>query len=207
MNNSDIVVRYVTLVVLLTFAGGVFLSGDTFDWSWVRFFSLATIVSAIGLVVFDQFLWRLPLLQRLQKVPRNLRGTWRGDLVSYWVDPDTGERIAPKVCYLVIRQTASRMSAVLMTDESKSRSTSAVLDSVDAQWTLAYMYLNKPGMSVHERSKMHHGSTILEVSGLPAGKLEGRYWTDRDSRGELFMKQRSKRLADDYQGAVELFSE
>jgi hypothetical protein len=37
--------------------------------------------------------------------------------------------------------------------------------------------------------------------------MEGRYWTDRDSRGELLFVHRSKKLADDYSGAQELFSE
>jgi hypothetical protein len=52
---------------------------------------------------------------------------------------------------------------------------------------------------------MHHGSTVLDIAGNPAQRLKGRYWTDRDSKGELTFTERSKKLADDYVGAMDLF--
>ncbi len=52
---------------------------------------------------------------------------------------------------------------------------------------------------------MHHGSTVLDIVGNPAKRLSGRYWTDRDSRGELAFTERSKKIADDYLDAAELF--
>lgn len=205
MKHRDLLVRYVAIVVVAVFAIGILLSGDSLNWDWLRFFAIATLLASGGLLLWEHLLWRLPWIQKLPKVPRCVRGTWRGDLVSHWVDPGTGQRIEPKVCYLVVRQTASTAGVVLMTDESKSRSSSAVLAYVDGEWTLAYMYLNRPGIAVEHRSRMHHGSTLLDLSGSPVRKLQGRYWTDRDSRGELSFDQNRSRLAEDYETAVTLF--
>lgn len=207
MKSSSLVVRYVSGVVVVVFAVGILATGDEFKTSWLRFFSIAVLVASAGLLLWDQYLWRIPWVQRISKVPRNIRGTWQGELASHWVKPDSGQRIDSKPAYLVVRQTASTLSTVLLTDESKSRSTSAVLSSADGQWSLAYMYLNRPDIAVEYRSRMHHGSTLLELAGSPTARLRGRYWTDRDTKGELSFQVRSAKVADDYEGARVLFPE
>ena len=67
------------------------------------------------------------------------------------------------------------------------------------------MYLNRPDSSVEHRSRMHHGSASLDITGAPATRLRGRYWTDRDSEGELDFRERNRMLADDYDEADALF--
>lgn len=52
---------------------------------------------------------------------------------------------------------------------------------------------------------MHHGSASLDITGCPATRLHGRYWTDRDTKGELDFKERRKQTADDYEEAIALF--
>ncbi|WP_438817412.1 hypothetical protein [Streptomyces fildesensis] len=139
-------------------------------------------------------------------VPRSVRGTWKGTLTSFWIDAENGNIPPPKTVYLVVQQTASRISVKLMTDESKSTSALANVEEADGSVRLTYMYLNRPDMRVEHRSRIHHGSTVLDVSGSPARRLKGRYWTDRDSRGELDFEERStQKLADDFAEAIELF--
>ena len=70
---------------------------------------------------------------------------------------------------------------------------------------LSYIYLNRPKVSVEHRSRMHNGSAFLEVSGRPANRLHGRYWTDRDTRGEFNFDQRRTAIADDFEEAARLF--
>jgi hypothetical protein len=53
---------------------------------------------------------------------------------------------------------------------------------------------------------MHHGSTSLDITGLPATRLRGRYWTDRESQGELDLTERKRATVDDYDEARALFS-
>ena len=108
----------------------------------------------------------------------------------------------------MVQQTASLVSVRLLTDESKSASALAKVSEVDGSFLLTYLYLNKPEMRVERRSRIHHGSTVFDVSGNPARRLKGRYWTDRDSKGELdFAERNKKKLADDFAEAVELFEE
>jgi hypothetical protein len=70
---------------------------------------------------------------------------------------------------------------------------------------LTYLYLNRPDMRVEHRSRMHHGSTVLDISGSPSERLKGRYWTDRDSKGELDFTERVSKLAEDFDTATRLF--
>ena len=147
------------------------------------------------------------MVQRIPGVPRSVRGTWKGTVTSFWKDPETGERVSPKLAYLVVRQTATLISVKLLTDESKSSSSLASVSVPDGTAVLDYLYLSRPKASVEHRSRMHHGSTVLDVIGNPAKRLDGRYWTDRDSRGELSFTERSKKIADDYIDAVNLFSD
>jgi hypothetical protein len=68
------------------------------------------------------------------------------------------------------------------------------------------MYLNKPQMSVEHRSRIHHGSTSLELVGRPVSKLMGSYWTDRDSKGELLFTRHVGMIAEDYDTASRYFA-
>jgi hypothetical protein len=93
----------------------------------------------------------------------------------------------------------------MLTDESESRSSLGRVSKGSAEVSLDYMYLNTPDNSIQDRSRIHHGSTSLKVSGKPATRLRGHYWTDRDSRGELNFTARNPKLADDYVTAEGIF--
>jgi len=200
-----LLVQVVAGVVVIVFAIGIWSSGETVNPAWLRFFSDAVFTATIVLVVWDHWLWRLPILQRIPAVPRNVRGTWRGTLTSFWEDPTTSKRPAPQTVFLVVRQSASRLTIVLLTAESSSRSSLASLSDDGTSATLAYMYLNRPDSRVEYRSRMHNGSAFLEISGRPASRIRGRYWTDRDTRGELDFDARRAGLADDLREAATLF--
>jgi hypothetical protein len=77
--------------------------------------------------------------------------------------------------------------------------------AIDGAVELTYLYLNRPDANVEHRSRMHHGSTALDISGSPAKRLKGRYWTDRDSKGELDFTECNKQLVDDFDEATALF--
>lgn len=60
-------------------------------------------------------------------------------------------------------------------------------------------------MRHEEISRMHHGSAAMEISGQPARRIKGRYWTDRGTKGELNFSSHNKKVADDFEEAVSLF--
>jgi hypothetical protein len=123
------------------------------------------------------------------------------------VDPETQERVPPDPeVYLVVRQTFWSVSATLITKESKSCSTTAVVeDDGCQQYQLAAIYRNTPRAAVRERSQVHHGAFQLDIGGEPVDRLEGHYWTDRGTMGEFeFDRRDSKNFADTYAGAQAL---
>ncbi len=198
-------VQLIAAVVVAVFAGGIWLTGGQLNSQWLRFYSAAVFVATLALTLWEAFIWRLPPIQRINAVPRNVRGTWKGTLTSLWINPETSTSPPPKTVYLVIRQQASSVSVTLLTDESRSSSFMGQVDTVEGSTTLSYSYRNRPSPSVEHRSRIHHGSTLLDVSGRPANRLIGRYWTDRDSRGELDFDSRSKFAVDDFKTAEKLF--
>lgn len=199
------IVRLVTAAVIAVFVVGTWVTSRKVDLGWLKYFSTAVLVATVALALWDTWLWRLNLIQRLPGITRCVRGTWKGTLTSFWIDPNTGQSPAPKTVYLIVRQTATLVSVTLVTDESRSTSTLGAVYTVDGSSVLTYLYLNRPEMRVEHRSRMHHGSTVLDITGSPATRLKGRYWTDRDSKGELDFQERVSALAEDFDTAVRLF--
>jgi hypothetical protein len=198
-------VEPVAAIVIVVFVGGILFGGERFKWAWLDYYSLAVLVATVVFFLWDKFLWRRGLPQRMGLAPRDVSGTWRGTLASFWEDPSTGERIPPKTAYLVVRQTARTVSAVLLTDESKSASSLATVGGPEGIASLDYMYTNWPRGRVDHRSRAHRGSASLSVTGLPVTRLQGEYWTDRNTRGELDFASRRTEKADDFDEAGRLF--
>ncbi|WP_352231648.1 hypothetical protein [Actinokineospora sp. NBRC 105648] len=200
-----ILVRVSVAVVILVFAIGTWVKGGKFDPGWLKFFSAAVLLATIVFALWDLWLWKIRPSQLFPGVPRRIGGTWKGTLTSFWEDPATGRRAAPKTVYLVVRQTASLVSVKLLTNESRSASSLAAVSTVDGTSELAYLYLNRPDPRFEEGSRMHHGSTVLSLSGEPVSRMRGRYWTDRDTRGELNFHQWTAEFIDDFDEAQSVF--
>jgi hypothetical protein len=181
-------------IAVLVWALMLLTQGVTLKASYLQPYSLAVGVVILLLFAFDHWLWRIPLLARVLHCPL-LRGTWRGQLRSTWKDSTTSQAIEPIDVFLVVRQTYSTISQRLMTKESSSRSLVASLEvSRDEVPTLSSMYQNMPDLLKQGRSRIHHGALMLEVQGNPANRLKGYYWTDRDTKGEVSLDARSKKV-------------
>jgi hypothetical protein len=165
-------------------------------------FSIVVGALVIALSVFDLWLWRVPILQGWFVKRPVLQGTWRVAFKSEWVDPITHQRIAPKVGYMAVRQTFSSLSMRLMTDESTS---SLVAEGIalapDGTFKVFAVYRNESRIAVRDRSPIHYGAFALDVHGTPAASMEGVYWTDRNTRGDMVLSERRKRVVDNYSDA------
>ena len=58
-------------------------------------FSYAVTVVAIVLLLWERYLWHYWPFQPYLHTKPNLRGTWKGELVSDYRDPDTHEEKPP----------------------------------------------------------------------------------------------------------------
>jgi hypothetical protein len=172
---------------LLVAAG---LYGAEAEFGFFKPMSIVTGVLATALAACDRWLWRIPGLSFLHGVP-DLNGTWRGEIHSIRKDDD-GQPRAPIPIALVIRQSYTSLSVSLFTAESSSVSIAAGLSTeADGRTVVSYLYRSEPKLSAQDRSRVHHGGVKLTLIG-DGDILDGAYWTDRDSKGEIRVKQVSR---------------
>ena len=174
------------------------------DWvNVVKKFPQAVMVYAFLGVAFTKWGWRWRIFKGwLVKIP-DLHGTWRGSLISTWVDPSTDEKLPPIPAVLVIKQTFSRIDCSLHTKESSSYSTAAEInEDQSGSLYLNYNYTNRPKASIRERSEIHDGASILKIIQAPQRSLEGEYWTSRKTTGEMKFEFQSKVLAEKFTDAT-----
>ena len=205
MKASRMGVQAIVAIAFMVFAFGVWASGDSLELRWLRFYSIAVGVVLAALAAWEHLIWRHRVAQQFTRAPADISGTWKGTLETFWKNPD-GSSVPSKTVYLVVRQTASSVSAALLSDESRSVSSLASVRSDGVTRVLAFLYLNRPKSRHASTSPMHHGSALLEIAGRPAKRLHGSYWTDRDTRGELDFVRRSTDLADDFEEAERVFA-
>ena len=205
MRNPRLFIQIIAGLVALVYVPFLWSSGVTTDWRWFyRGYSIAVLLAVVLWGVWDRRIWRVSLCQRMQFVPPRICGTWKGELYSHWTSSDAKARPLKRDVYLVIKQTFSSVSVVLLTDESQSLSYS-LLAHATKENGLSYLYLNEPEMDADKSSHMHRGAAMFRLSGTPVVMLRGRYWTDRETRGELIFKERHSKLADDHEMAAALF--
>jgi hypothetical protein len=188
---------FVSIWVLVLFASGVELK---INWEAVRKLPEAVTAYYVLLLLFTSWAWRLPIFQGWLVPFPDLQGTWTGTLQSTWIDPATAAPRPPFPIILVVKQSFSSMSCVMYSQESTSFSSAAqIIGEEDGlPLRLSFNYSNRPRASVRERSQMHDGAAILRVVKQPHRLLEGEYWTDRKTTGDLQVVFRSKKLADGF---------
>lgn len=160
-------------------------------------------------VVLDRYLWRQPWLHGWFVKRPDLRGTWRVELRSSYVRPETGERVPPIVCYMGVEQTLSRLQMHLMTPESESW---FIADRVrpspnDNGYQVIGVYTNEPNVHLRDAriSEMHQGAIIIETHGrgVRPSALTAKYWTDRKTTGTMEFTSRVDEVHTRYPDAAE----
>ncbi|SJK83778.1 hypothetical protein [Halomonas elongata] len=171
---------------------------------FVKPFGVVVGLISLFITIFNKYMWSWRMFRGWYVKRPDLRGTWKVELQSSWVDPETGEQVGPIVGYALIRQSLTFLSLRLMTKESRSV---LVAHSIEQQedddlFELVGVYRNEPQIELQGvRSEIHHGSFALEVHGTPPYELQGHYWTDRATRGSMKLKERVKKLYDTYEHA------
>ncbi|WP_324729086.1 hypothetical protein [Pseudomonas chlororaphis] len=165
-----------------------------------------TVVGVIALIVtlFNKYLWSLRVFSGWYVKRPDLRGSWRVELKSGWLVPETGVLIEPVYGYAVVRQTLTSLSLRLMTEESRSVLVAHCIEQQEdeALFKFTAVYRNEPKIELQGvRSEIHHGSFALEVHGCPVYELQGHYWTDRGTKGSMRVFGRVKKLYDTYEQA------
>lgn len=165
--------------------------GTNIGLDHARPFSIV-VSSIVGLgLLFEFALWRQPFLQGWFFKRPDLRGTWRVEIQSSYVRPETNERVPLIVCYMGVRQTLSTLKMHLMSPESESW---LIADHVRHSpsgngFQVIGVYTNEPNIHLRDEriSEMHQGAMIIETHGsiLRPTTLTAKYWTDRKTTGTM----------------------
>ncbi len=166
-------------------------TGEPIEW-WVvpRFVNMVAVLVVSVLAVGIQFLWRpvwrlAPVLNRW--VFPDLHGTWRGELLSTWVDPETGEGPGPVAATLTVALGWFDVSVRMETDKMRSFSNRVFLErekgtNVFRVW---YGYRHDPTPASRPGNPPHDGMAYLEHDADNPDRLRGRYYTNRETTGEF----------------------
>lgn len=144
-------------------------------------------INAFVWLVFVNWGWKCKIFYPWLVPFPNLSGKWNGHLKSNWKN----KSLEPVPTSVDIKQTFFNIQIKIKTGESKSHSIAASfdIDKERGMQRLIYSYLNTPKSSVRDRSEIHFGTTLLEFDGFKVSEMEGEYWTDRETTGEITLNK------------------
>ena len=146
-------------------------------------------INIILWLIFIKWAWKWRIFYPWLVPFPNLSGNWKGTVLSNW----QGQTQQEKPIEISITQTFFNIQVRMKTDESRSYSVGASfdIDQDRGQQQLFYSYMNTPKASVREKSEMHYGSTVLNFEGFKVSKMEGDYWTSRETTGEIKLTRKN----------------
>lgn len=171
----------------------IFLLTQNFDS--IDFYKAITHVSttiSINIILWMIFIargWKLKIFYPWLVPFPNLSGDWEGTIKTNWKEKE----LDPIPIEVSITQNFFNVQVRIKTKESRSYSIGASFD-IDSErgfQKLFYTYLNTPKAGVKERSEIHYGSTIINFDGFKVTKMDGEYWTDRETTGEITLTKKT----------------
>lgn len=187
MGRPAILARTITLIVSGIYSAFLFIVGFDLPSWWRLVVSFLPTIAVLGIVAWDLWIWRWPGVQQLTRHP-DLRGLWQVSLTPHRDSaiPEGGNR-GPITAFLEIKQTFWAVHIRLYTDQSSSKSTATSWlptyeSSVD---NLTFTYDNTPKTSESPRSMRSSGACNLSPTSLHPTEMEGMYFTDRFTKGDM----------------------
>jgi hypothetical protein len=183
-------VRLTAIGVSAAYSLGLRLSGVKLDSGVKQVLAYVPVLAGVALVVFDAWLWRLAWVQRFLPRPR-LDGLWAASLTpaadSHISD---GGHWGPIEAYVCITQTFWSLAVRQYTAESRSDSCSSSIARRDdgQRFEVAFIYQNSPRQEHLTRSPRHFGGCVLDISGRTPTELNGFYFTDRFTKGDMDLR-------------------
>ena len=171
-------------------------------------FSLKDVIPALIFVafVFERWLWRQQLFHRVGVVTTPVViGTWRGDLHSFWKENEDDDAQPVRTVYLAIRQTAMTITVRLLSDEAVSEHIAGNVVRLDSGYpSISYIFRGEPQLRFRKGnvSPMYYGAARVEIVGDPATELNGPYWTDRETTGQVRFTEHSPVVAQTFDEAA-----
>lgn len=148
------------------------------------------LVFTLTFLLFDKFLWRLPILYKwgVVKIPY-LEGNW--DAIIKTTDPAASEVRAKAI----IHQTYSKIKIRIETEKSNSLSQMAILEMTDpACFSLRYEYQAEYKRDENSNILRHYGVSCFNLKSNShdfSSDQSATYYTEqgRDTHGEIMIRK------------------
>jgi len=199
-------VRIVVLITLYLAAAVIFIEGLGSERAFLQDTSWIPLAIVAALTIYDRVLWRvgpwgIPIL----------RGTWKATLESSWRSESAPDVPVTRTAYFVFRQTSSRFTVNMYSEESSSQTfASQLLRLGDGQYELSWVYLNTPQVlkTVTGVSAIHHGGVVADnISGRQIQERHRWYFTSRETVGDFRTTNHSRTIARSLNAAKTLFGD
>lgn len=170
----------------------IFLLTQNFESiDWYKALSHISTTISINLFIWMVFIgwaWKWKIFYPWLVPFPNLSGEWEGFVKSNW----NNKELEPIPTNVSISQNFFNIQVKIVTQESRSHSIGASFDIDNERGfqQLLYTYLNIPKSGVRERSAIHYGTTILYLTGFNVTQMDGEYWTDRETTGEIILTKK-----------------
>lgn len=199
-------VKIAAYIALVLISGANLVNGLQLPALWGRVVSSVPLIVVAIFAIFDRWAWRWWFIPKVVQRPL-LHGTWHGHLTSTW-NPEGQPGTTSYEAFLVVTQTFTSVQVALMTQESKSRSVIAdIVRNASDDFSIFYHYGNTPRLEVRGGSPIHMGGVSFEVFDVRPKKLEGEYWTSRNSGGSMTFDRMSDRRIGSFAEGEKLLEE
>lgn len=189
MRRPGQIVRITAVGVGIAYGVVLYLAGVRLDPDIRRGLAYLPALATLVLIAWDLWIWRWPLAWRASPRPR-LEGLWAVTLhpTAGSHIPEGGNR-GPIPAFLVVTQTYWTIALRLFTAESSSVSRSFFWDGTHGTGTewLTFVYDNTPMQRHQHRSTRHLGVCSLKPGNRQPTEIEGTYFTDRYTQGDMHL--------------------
>jgi hypothetical protein len=185
--------------------------GVTVSWELAKPFSTVVGIMVVFALFLEHVAWKWPWLNGWFFDVPDLRGTWRVNLKSDWINPDSGKVIDPIDCFFSVVQSASKLQMCLLTAQSKSWFLAYAIRRTPAGngYEIVGLYTNQPKLGFRpKKNGIHLGAVTIETHGNSRVKpdiLTGEYWTDRKTAVVITIEKRRCKVFTRYEDAEAAF--
>ena len=184
------------------------LNGENITTAFFKPSSYVLLVLSFLIAIFDKWLWKWEKFYPWFVNIPSIQGSWKITIHSSWIDPSTGKIVPPITGFVAIEQTFNALKFRLMTEESTSQLVAnSFLYAETKVCELIALYVNRPKYDLRgEKSEIHYGSVLIQISGNKPQKMEGHYWTDRKTSGSIYFLHRVNDVFGTFDEANAFFS-
>lgn len=140
----------------------------------------ASTFTSIVVVLYVTVLWRINPFEKIPKLKKEYIGT----LISTYDNEQRDIKI-------LVKQNLFENKIILESNESSSKSITANFYDEYGTQMLSFGYINNPKAMYKDRSPIHYGMCILGIKDID--HLEGQYFTDRCTRGDIKLQSISEK--------------